>query len=280
MEKPADMKWRQTAGYALLILPALALGIWAMARNGVSPSLWGQQIAGWLAFALLALPLQRAAGRIPAAAWGLLLLIPLAGTLLGEEAGGARRWVELSVFHINAAMLVLPALLVVLCRMEHPYPVGLAAAAVLCFQPDLSQLTAFAAAVIPILCRRKMKPLFKAGHMLLLAMLVFRCMNIPTALEPASCSEGILTMLAEASWLLHAAGWAALAAIPAYLMHRFCRQGAAPLLSLSVYYTVSMLFALTGDYPVPFIGFGFSPIAGYWLALILSQAPAQTVKSR
>ena len=174
------MKWEMAAKYSMLLLPALALGVVAMIYGGVSPMMWGQQIAAWIAFPLLAVLLKRAAGRFSAAAWSVLLVGLLVLTFLSEEAGGAKRWLDLGVFQVRAAMLVLPALLVVLCRMEHPHAAWIAAAAVLCFQPDLSQLAAFGAAVLPVLWMREKKPLWKILHAVLFFGLMVRCARSST----------------------------------------------------------------------------------------------------
>jgi len=263
---------RQFFGYALIILPAVVLGVAVMIRDGVSPLLWGQQLAAWAAFLLLAWIAKRAAGRVSPELWTVLLLLPLAATWFGEEAGGARRWLNLGIFHVNAAMLVLPALLCVLCRVKRPHPALLGAAVVLSFQPDVLQLTAFSAAAIPILWQHKKKRLRGIGCVLLLAALLLRCLSVPISIEPVSYCEGILTVLAETSWMLQAAGWAVLAAIPAFFMYRFCRQGNVQMLSLSIYYAAAMAFIFSGEYPVPFMGFGLSPIAGYYLAHICGTA--------
>jgi len=257
---------RRIVGYFLLILPAVALGVLDMIWCDVSPVLWGQQIAAFVIFAWLAQPLRRAAGRFSPAVWSVLLLLPLAATLLGTEAGGARRWLDLGVFNVNAAILVLPAMLVMLGSVRCPWPVVLGAAAVLRFQPDLSQLSAFSAAALVVLWRHRKNRLWSVLSVFVLCALVIRCLGVPTAIEPAAHCEGVLITLGERSWLLQAAGWIALAAIPAYWMYRFARRGKAGTLSLAVYYAVTILFTISGEYPVPFAGFGLSSIVGYCLA--------------
>lgn len=251
---------------ALLIAPAVFLGVLAMILGGVSPAMWGQQAAAWLVFALLAPALRRAAGRVRDAVWCLLFVMILAAALFGPEAGGARRWVNLFVFRVNTAQLVLPALLIVLCRVKCPYPALMAAAAVLCVQPSLAQLTAFSAAALALFWRGGHKRIWGIASALVLVLLVIACRQIPVALEPVLYCEGILSMLGDVSWLLLAAGLLSLAAVPAFFLHRFCVKRETQALCLSVYYAVSLLFVLTGEYPVPFMGFGLSPIAGYFLA--------------
>lgn len=253
---------------ALLILPAIMLGVWAMIRNGVSPILWGQQIAAWLLFSLLSVPLRSAAKRISATACSILFLVALSATLLQPALGGVRRWLDLGILSVNAAMLVLPVLLSVLPRVKYPHPLLLAAAAVLALQPDLSQLTALCAAALPLLWLHRHKRLWTLGSLIALTALVLRCICTPTALEPVSYSENILVMLGSVSWRLQVIGCITLAAIPACFAFLFANRRQSHHLSLALYYAASMLFALTGEYPVPFMGFALSPIAGYFLAYI------------
>ena len=228
---------------ALMILPAVALGTVAMICGGVSPVLWGQQVAAWAVFALLAWLLHRTSVRISAEVLSVFLLIFLAATLLGQEAGGARRWVNLIVFHANAAHLVLPALIVISYSLKKPCIALLSAALILSFQPDLSQLAALSAAAIPVLLRQGKKLLWIS--LPILGVLLIRCMNIPITLEPEPYSEGILTMLADMFPLLQAIGLAALMIVPGCGVVQFYRKRTAQALSIAVYYAVSLLFALS-----------------------------------
>lgn len=214
---------RRIAVHAELILPAVLLGVLAMVRGGVSPVLWGQQLAAFVVFAALAEPLRRALGRIPDEILSMMLVIPLAAALFGPEAGGARRWIDLGVLNVNAAQLVLPALLVVLCRVKCPYPFMLGACVVLCAQPSFLQLIAFAAASLPILYKKGKR--WGIACAALMGVLVLLCARMPVQLEPVPYCEGILTMLGSVSPLLQAVGWAALAAVPLLCLVRFFPQG-------------------------------------------------------
>lgn len=186
-----NQKNRQGIACVLAIMPAVLLGIAAMIFGGVSPVLWGQQIAALVVVLLLTALARHTRWKIPAVVWAGVLLVILAAALFGPEAGGVRRWVKLGPFNVNAAMLVLPSMLVLLGETA-------------CFYP-----------------------------------------------------------------LLAAAGCAALTLVPAFWGWRFCRERKAWQLSLAVYEAVMILFGLTGQYPVPFMGFGLSPIVGYGLFCLL-----------
>lgn len=256
----------------LLPAPAVFLGALAMALSGVSFVLWGQQLAALAVFFLLslsALPLRRRGGRLPAAALCALLLLLLAASLLSEGAGGARRWISLRVLSVNAALLVLPALLILLPRLKTPYPALLAAALILALQPDAAQLFAFAlAALAPQLSRRDSRRIALLCAPVLLALLGL-CAARPVSLDPVPYCEGILSLLGARSPLLFAAGVLALAAVPLFFARRFARHRQAQSLSLPLYYAAAILPALFGAVPVPLMGFGLSPIAGYFLAAAL-----------
>jgi hypothetical protein len=85
-------------------------------------------------------------------------------------------------------------------------------------------------------------------------------------LEPAPYCEGVLVMLGGQSALLLPVGAISLAIIPGFWIWRFWKEKRMWMLSLAVYYAVTILFGLTGEYPMPFMGFGLSPILGCALA--------------
>ena len=266
---------RQSMIGALTMIPAGLMGIAAMICGGVSPVLWGQQAAALVLVVLAALLVRRTERKRHAALWSGILLLILAAALFGPEAGGVRRWVRIGPFSVNAAMLVLPALLVLLSDMERFYPLLLGAAVILSIQPDVSQLMAFAAAAVPQLWRGRTKRGWTLLSAAALALLMINCLRMPSSVESAPYSEGVMAMLAEISWLLAAAGGMALAAVPAFWGWRFFRERKVWMLSLAVYQAVMILFGLSGQYPIPFMGFGLSPIIGYGLAQLFAPDAAQ-----
>lgn len=72
--------WNAVLHDALIILPAVVLGMIAMIIGGVSPVIWCQQAAAFAVFALLGL-LRRAVRRVPSIVWLLVLLAGLASIL-------------------------------------------------------------------------------------------------------------------------------------------------------------------------------------------------------
>ena len=112
-----------------------------------------------------------------------------------------------------------------------------------------------------------------------MGLLAFSSFLIPVTIEPVSYCEGILTMLGEMSLLLQAAGWISLAVVPLFWSIRFLRKGSLQSLSIAIYYALSLFFVFLGEYPVPFMGFGLSPIAGYYLACMVSSTAEEKKNS-
>lgn len=262
----------------LIPLPAILLGVLAMIHAGVSPLFWGSQIAIWAICFLLSKPLSRALHSASSSVWSVLFLAILASTLLFKPVGNARRWIDLGIISVNGAMLVLPALILLLDRIEYPFALLIAGASILSFQPDLCQLIAFAAASIPFLWQRRNRRIAVSGSVLALAALIIRCLRTPITLEPVNYCEGILAMLSSLSPLLAAAGVLSLIAIPMYFVCLFGQSKQAVPLALALYYVMTLLTICTGVAPVPFMGYGLSPIVGYFLCCALT-APHRQIPS-
>lgn len=252
----------------LVILPAVFLGVIAMITEGVSATLWGLQIAAFVVFAMLGM-LRRAARKVSSPVWSALLLAALATTLCFPAVEGAKRWLDLGLININAAMLAVPALIVLSSSMKRPHCVLVLTSVVLCLQPDLSQLAAVALSGLPILWQQRKHVYWTVSSVAILIILIVRCLAVPIHIDPVSYCEGILGLLGNISPLMLIAGAAALALIPGWFLYRFAKTGSTAMLELAICYAVTILFSLTGEYPVPFMGYGLSPIAGYWLASLL-----------
>lgn len=255
---------------ALAILPAVTLGILGMILTGISPVLWGQQAAAFLLCVLCVGPMRRAAPKVSLSILAPATMMVLASSLLGADVGGAKRWIDLGIFNVNAAFLILPMLLVLLSSMHGAALWGLCIAGILCIQPDVSQLSAFTAASLPLLWRNGKKCRWLLPYAAIQIVLLAICLHIPTAIDPLPHCEGVLIMLGELSPFLLLAGALSLVMIPMIWGYHFLKVRGRWILCLTIYYTVTILFGLTGEYPMPFMGFGLSPIVGYWFAALFS----------
>ena len=277
-------------------LPALVVGVLVMRRSGVNPAIWGQQVAAGLALTTLCVGLRialRTSARSRPWAWaiaGSAALLLLASTLIHPGVEGVRRWISLGPLQLHAAFVALPVLIIVLGGIVRRdvfrsatwiLPCALAiAAGVLVLQPDASQATAFAVAVTVVLLQRT--PAYRSdrvavGMVIGCAMLAW---SRPEALDAVPHVEGIVGLAASAgaAWMISAVLALVLLPIP-FIADAASRRGQGrESLALAAYFGIVCIASLLAPYPVPLLGYGLSPILGYFTALtwiILRDGPAK-----
>lgn len=266
-------------------LPALTLGVLVMQRSGVSSGIWGQQLAAGLTLMALCAGLSFAP-RIPRPfgswAWAIsavVALLLLVVSLAQPGLEGVRRWVPLGSLQLHAAFVALPVLLVVFGKIVEASPFRNAAwvipsaasiaATVLVLQPDPSQASAFGVAVVVLLFRRRSRTSsdwMAAGVVLLAAIAAW---TRPDPLTSVPHVEGIVGLAGHLGTAWVVASLLALAMLPMPFVAeavRTAHRGRA-ILALAVYFAIVSSVPFIRPYPVPLLGFGLSPILGYFAVL-------------
>ena len=155
-----------------LSLLAVGLGAWVCAATGIAPAVWARNPATWLAGAAAAFALSRRARGSFFPAVLSLAVLTLVATLFSSGQLGVHRWFEAGPVSMNIAMMTLPAAIVALAVLDQRAPrrwlfatwlLALACLAILVVQPDASQATAFALAVVWIALARKAAPANEMG---------------------------------------------------------------------------------------------------------------------
>jgi cell division protein FtsW (lipid II flippase) len=256
-----------------------------MQRSGAKPTIWGQQLAAGLVLMILCTamtvalrPTRRSGSRAWAIVGGVALLL-LTVTLADPGVEGVRRWVSLGPLQLHAAFVALPALLIVLGAIVRRESVVSAtwlfpcvagtAAGVLVLQPDASQASAFAAAVAVLLFQRGRVYVsdWVAGGIVVGAALLAWSRTGP--LDPVPYVEGIVGLAASlgAGWLITSVLALALLPLP-FIAEALRRREQRPeCFSLAAYFGIVCVTPFAGEYPVPVLGYGLSPILGYFAAL-------------
>lgn len=260
------MKSWPTLGALLAPIAALAVGVGVMRTGGVPSAIWMLNIAAatvgiLLAVAALAKVGTVGDGRGVAVQIGLVVPVVLLGaTLVVPGMEGVHRWLPLGPVRVHAGALVLPPLLVFLWKA--PWPASTAAAlltlVVLLLQPDAAQAASFCAAwTVVVGVRREAK---WAPVVITSLLLGAACLFRPDPLEPVPHVEGIVGMAAAQGSARAVAALVSLALLPAALAWFLARPVG---LVLAVYVTGTLVAAWLGNYPVPVLGYGVSPILGY-----------------
>ena len=95
-------------------------------------------------------------------------------------------------------------------------------------------------------------------------------------LPPVPHVEGILTLVASTGIPWAVLGLASLLLLPLPFFASFARSRNHVALALGIYVAMTVLAPLWGTFPVPVMGYGASPILGYFIALALCDRRAAT----
>ncbi|HVE70111.1 MAG TPA: hypothetical protein VNI54_01985 [Thermoanaerobaculia bacterium] len=259
-------------------LPALIVGVLTMRELDVPTSAWSMNLAaaavGLVGFAVMrysAWPLSRAAWY----ATTIVSIIAILATFASHGVDGVHRWVFFGSFGLHASAVVAPLMIACVATAPNPYlMLGTAAATaiLLALQPDAAQACSFAAACGVILFRDlKSDPRKLAvGLGALIACSVVSLIRLDP-LKPVRHVEGIFEAASArgAAWAFLATVALLLLPTPYFLMWAQRRQSLMAL-ALGVYVAMVTIAPAWGTFPVPVMGYGVSPILGYYVALALS----------
>lgn len=263
----------------VLVVVTALVSLMAMRVAGAPNGSLAIQAIAFVLATLLAMP-SRTAALVDSvdARWVLGAILLLAGAVLfaGVEIGGARRWLQIGPVLVHPASLFGSVLLLALARAADSRVCAvLAAAAIACFGigNDGAASLAFALGLSGLLAARR-------DHWkTLLPLCVLACClaawnwTRPDSLAPVPYVEEIVSRAWMGSRLAGAAAALALATLPlpfvlaARNTHDARQRGAA--CALAGFWIGLVLAGLAGNYPIPVIGYGASPVIGWVLALRL-----------
>ena len=258
----------------LSILIPCTLGIVGMVNRNVSISIWIQNLLIMLLLTPVCFFVSKKDLKLNYKAIVLLSAILLGMTFSGPNLEGVHRWIKVPFFTLNIATMVLPITLVALHRLieEKQFAISVSGimiiAFLLYFQPDASQLLAFSIPAIILMLRSGISRIIKGGFCGVLLVLTLKSWLCLDSLQPVDYTEGILTMLQDVSVVLYVAGIVALFLIPVCFLV-FCKEKSRNICTgIAIYYWLMILSTFAGNFPVPFMGYGISPVLGFFAFLI------------
>lgn len=261
----------------LSILFPCVLGIMGMISQNVSVAIWIQNPLAifLLAFACVYVSqcnLKFADGVIVTVSGFLLAL-----TFLGPNVEEVHRWLRLPCFTLNIATIVIPMTIVAFSRLIEEEKVAFSVVGImviawlLCVQPDASQLLAFSLPMAVLLLKSRFSKPIKTGIIAMLFLLTIQSWLCLDSLEPVNYSEGILAMLRDLSPALYVLGIVALLGMPVCVLLSSAKKNRNQWFGIALYYGLMIISSFMGNFPVPFMGYGISPILGFYLVLMRLQ---------
>lgn len=265
---------KQITSY-FLMLPAIILGIYAMISNGVATSIWLQNILIWLVgtvmgsiYLLFTKKKQFSKGNM---FLNTVLIALLVLPFLFDGIEGVHRWVTVGPINIYIASVVLPFFIIQLWKLalhnREGYTLGLVfiTLLLLVFQPDAGQLTAFACASAIIVWKKIGTGMIRIFSIVLITIFVIYSWVFLDELAPISYVEDIIFLVADLGMIWFVLGILSLL----LLLLPFVLVGKKNIISITVgvYFLMAMLVTFFGNFPLPIMGYGISPIIGYMIAI-------------
>lgn len=265
--------------YLAAPVPALIVGAFIMRQHDVPSSRWGLNLVGGIiAAAICSVFLARP--RIPmskraAAVIACLAAGALAATFAVAGSMGVHRWIQVGPLTMHVGAVCLPLFIVALGVLDTfggklrwgPMLLAIAVAILLFLQPDAAQATAFAAAIFTLLMANKQRATVAWLAAMVIALLAGWTWTQRDPLSPVPYVEGIIGLARESGPVSLVASIAALAILPLPFFIGPSDSRSAFVRALGVYWCICILALVFGHFPVPLVGFGLSPIVGYFVAL-------------
>ncbi|MEH7075129.1 hypothetical protein [Neobacillus drentensis] len=257
------------------MLPAILIGTFAMVSNGVASSIWIQNILIWLLGTVLGSSYLFRNKKRKLSIGNLLptivIIVLLVFPFLFNGLDGVHRWLTFGPINIYVASIILPLLIIHLYKLalnkHERYVIGLLfiTLLILFFHPDAGQLTAFACAAAIILWKTISKWIIKFFSLTFIAVFVIISWIFLDDLEPVPYAEDIIFLVADLGTVWFILGILSLI----LLLCPFFLNGNKNVISLSlgVYFLIAIIVTLFGNFPLPIMGYGISPVIGYFIAI-------------
>lgn len=222
-----------------IFFPCL-LGVLAMYSNNVAMGIWIRNISAIILMCLISIAILKYMRsdiklnyKVITSIGIFLLIIPF------FQSGNmeVHRWINISAISLNVSMLA-----------------GFTFAMLFCLFNKEN--------------RNNTNTIVKIITSLILIIFTVLAWNLSDNLQPVSYTEEILLMLKDISSVLYVLGIISLFLIPIPVIV-FSKKSLKTLsFCIALYYWIIVISTFFGDFPVPFMGYGISPIIGYFIVLI------------
>lgn len=259
-------------------LPSVAVGMWVMYTHDISAAIYMQNfvflmLCNVISTVYISWTYDLKIGEIGTIVIAIASVLFLAGSFLSDGIDDVHRWIQIGPMNLNIAFIALPILLITINRLLEKgrfkicIALILVSAILLFLQPDASMISAFSVALLPIIytkCKNKL------WNFVVVAILIFfsaiSWSNIDR-LQPVSYVENIIVLAKESGWVyLFLCIFALFVMIWPFVRPTGFQQCRGISVSLGLFFFVLIMSTLFGNFPVPLIGYGISPILGYMIS--------------
>ncbi len=260
--------------------PALVVGAAVMLASGAPWGYPAANAAAWLlGLSLLALP--RSARRFAAehlADFGMVAVVLTSFTLLAPGVDGVHRWVMLGPLRLHPSAVLTPLILLGIARAvaqgRTALALGLLASVqgLHIVQPDAAQAAAVSlGGLVVAVASPGAGRALRFGLGLLTVVSCAIAWQRPDPLPPAPFVEDALSLAWALGWPVAAGAALSLSLLPLVAVVQAWRGRAVAVhaWALAGAYAVVSVGVVLGNFPVPFLGYGGSPVLGMTMGLVV-----------
>lgn len=260
-----------------IMAPAIAIGAFTMYQHHIPTAIWIQNIACLIILNCISLILFTLKINVFESNHRKFLLpiclFLLIVTLVSPGMEDVHRWILIGFIRLNIAMIVLPITLIELYVLntkgfKFAWVIALIVMLVLFFQPDASQLTGFAVPMMITLSRNTNSKVIRLLIIFAFSLFVVFSWMYLDNLPPVNYVESILNMVANMGFTWLSLGVFSFVILPLPFLLYPPKSAESISKYIGCYYIIIILSTLFGNFPVPLMGYGISPIIGFYISLI------------
>lgn len=259
----------------ITMLPAIIIGAIAMHLNNISTSIYIQNI---LCFVILGsiccflLKIKCEFFETKSITVIIISIIALLVTFINSGIGEVHRWVSVGPIRLYVSVIVLPIIIISLWSLLRKENLIIAIVSIVCvsiiltLQPDASMMTAFSITSI-ILLWNKIK---KIPCFLLIAFLggltIFTWIFLD-GLAPVAYVEGIFKLVSDMGMIWFVLGIISLTIMIIPFLIFPPKKNKILSICFGIYFITILTSTVFGNFPIPLMGYGVSPIIGYFISI-------------
>lgn len=260
----------------IIAAPSIIIGTVTMYINEVSPFIYTQNIlylilAGLISYFVIS---RESKGYKNTTNISILIaVIFLFLTFINSGIESVHRWISIGPIKINVAVIVIPIIIINLWQLLQIKSWWLASISsigitiILALQPDASMVTAFAIPMIILLCSKNINIIFRSCVVVLLSgLIIFSWIHLD-GLAPVSYVEEIVSLVTNIGIIWFVLGVISLIILPLPFIFFPPKEYELLSLCIGIYFIVILISTLFGNFPVPLMGYGVSPIIGYFISI-------------
>ncbi|MBK1812166.1 FtsW/RodA/SpoVE family cell cycle protein [Clostridium sp. YIM B02505] len=261
----------------IFAIPSVIMGVIAMYHSKVPTIIWAQNIGFLVVGSIISFFIvsskYKKRSNIFYMISILICLLFLMLTFVTPSMNGVHRWLSLGGIRFNVSMIVSPILIITLWKMSKVIDYRLSAvitvviSALLLIQPDASELTGFAIPMMVILCSSTEKKYLRTFLVGVLSILVVLSWVFLDTLPPVTYVEGILNLVGNMGLVFLVLGIMFLIILPLPFILSPPKDLKIPSICIGLYFIIILTSTFFGNFPVPLMGYGISPIIGYFIAI-------------